>query len=55
MLRHNGTRIFALIFITVFLFYLVFVSVPVSDFARGPERGLGFREKIRCPGVAIGL
>lgn len=55
MLRHNGTRIFTLIFIAVFIFYLVFVSVPVSDFPPGQERGLGFREKIRCSGVAIGL
>lgn len=46
----------ALLFLSgMFIFLAVFVSVPISDFAPGQERGPGFRENIRCPGVAISL
>ena len=38
-----------------FISWAVLLSVPVSGFAPGQERGPGFREKIRCPGVSIGL
>lgn len=44
-----------LIFIRRFYFLSCFLSVPVSDFAPGGERGLGFSEKIRCPCASIGL